>query len=158
MLNVWRVRREDLHMPVIPQLVIHRSHVFLPTFAVNPEKPLLPLRKALSCSHASPSLESSHLFSVLALPSSAHSGPTTGNLRFTEFFAASIMTSLWKSLLPKLAAFWRETVQKAPAFSQLPRSPKPNHTLPSSENVKISRQAGEGTGDEDRSKEVSSFT
>ena len=35
-------------MPVIPQLVMHRSHVFLPTFAVNPEKPLLPLRKALS--------------------------------------------------------------------------------------------------------------
>ena len=52
----------------------------------------------------------------------AHSGPTTGNLRFTEFFAASTVTSLWKSLLPKLAAFWRggeETVQKAPAFSQL---------------------------------------
>ena len=37
MLNVWRVRREDLHMPVIPQFVMHRSHVFLPTYAVNPE-------------------------------------------------------------------------------------------------------------------------
>ena len=48
MLNVWRIRREDLHMPVIPQLVMHRSHVFLPTFAVNPEKPLLPLRETLS--------------------------------------------------------------------------------------------------------------
>ena len=35
-------------MLVIPQLVMNRSHVFLPTFAVNNEKPLLLLRKALS--------------------------------------------------------------------------------------------------------------
>ena len=40
MLNAWRIRREDLHMQVIPQLVLHRSHVFLPTFAVNHENPM----------------------------------------------------------------------------------------------------------------------
>ena len=94
---------------------------------------------------------------ILPLPSSAHSGPTTGNLRFTEFFAASTVTSLWKSLLPKLAAFLEDHAEGTNIF-QLPRSQKPNHTLPSSENVKISRQASEGTGNEDRSKEVSTST
>ena len=38
MLDICLVRQEDLHMPVILQLVMHHVQVIQPTFAVNPEK------------------------------------------------------------------------------------------------------------------------
>ena len=151
-----------------PELVMHRSHVFLPTFAVNPEKPLLPLRKTLSI--GIPCLPNLRVANVQdPFPCLSFTG-VFSFFRSSHFQAARTQVQRQKSTLHRILRCqqsdltlccpnWQllEGNRAAPTFSQL-RSPKPNHTLPSSENVKISRQAGEGTGDEDRSKEVSSFT
>ena len=78
------------------------------------------------------------IFSVFPLPSSAHSSPTTGNPRFTEFFAASTMTSLWKSLMPKLAAFWVKPCRRHKHFRSFQEQKTELQTPPSSENVRKS--------------------
>ena len=59
-----------------------------------------------------------------------------------EFFSATTVTSLWRSSLPKLPANWG-SVREASKFSQLPGAKNESQTLLSSENVKISRRAGQ---------------
>ena len=67
--------------------------------------------------------------------------PATGHPTLFEFFTATTVTSLWRSLLPKLAAI-KGSVREATKFSQPPQAKPESQTLLSSENVKISSQAG----------------
>ena len=72
-----------------------------------------------------PLLHSSLLIFSLPLPRSAPLRPAQDIPGLFEFFSATTVTSLWRALLPKLAAI-KETVREAWTFLQ-PRVPKPNH-------------------------------
>ena len=86
------------------------------------------------------------------LPRSAPLRPATGHPRLFEFFSATTLTSLWKSLLPKLAAI-KETVREASKISQPPGAKTESQTLLSSDYLKTSRQEGLGTSKKDKSLE-----
>ena len=67
--------------------------------------------------------------------------PATGYPHLFEIFFATTVTSLWRSLLAKLAAI-KGTVREASKLSQRQGAKTESQTLLSSENVKISSQAG----------------
>ena len=85
------------------------------------------------------------IFSVLPLSSSAH-------LTGTEFFAASTVTSLWKSLLPKF--LFGKPCRKHQHFRSFQEPKTESQTPPSSRKSHAKR----AKGNEDKSKEVSTST
>ena len=84
-----------------------------------------------------PFRHSSLLICPVPLERSAPLRPAT---RHFEFFFAATLTSLWRSLLPKLAAI-RGSVREASTFSQPAGAKTESQTLLLSDNVEISRQA-----------------
>ena len=66
-----------------------------------------------------------------------------GHASLFEFFTAMTVSSLWRSLLPRLAAI-KGSVREATKFSQPPQAKPESQTLLSSNNLKISSQAGQG--------------
>ena len=112
-------------MPVIPQLVMHRSHVFLPTFAVNPEKPLLPLRKALS-----------PLIGIPCLPNSRVANAVTRE-RGTLMLPCLSLTGVFSSFRSSHFQAARTQVQRQEI------SASPNSSLPAIFDAQIGRFSGE---------------
>ena len=85
-----------------------------------------------------PLLHSSLLIFPLPLPRNAPPLPATGHPLLFEFFSATTVTSLWRSVLAAV----KKTVREASKFSQPPGAKTESQTLLSSDNVEISRQAG----------------
>ena len=99
-----------------------------------------------------PLLHSSLLIFPLPLPRSAPLRPAQDIPVLFEFSSATTVTSLWRSVLPKLQANYG-SVREASKFSQPPGAKPESQTLLSSENLKISHQAGQRTSKEDKSPE-----
>ena len=154
---------------------MHCSHVFLPTFAVNPGKQLPPLRKTLSPLIGIPCLPNLRVANVVTRERGTLMLPCLSLTGVFPFFGSrtskqrALRSNDRKSPLHRIlrcqhndltleifaaqiGSFWMENRAEGTSIFAAFRSQKPNHTLPSSENLKISRQASESTGNEDRSK------